>query len=374
MADQGAQLHPEAEIPGNFRILRCRIEPDGAAAASSVIVKQVPLDEPASRNRFLNEVASLKFMAEISGPVDFAPGLIAYDLDAGVLIMEDLGARPELMDVLNGSDRVAARLGIVAYGRLFGQIHAASAGQEARFRELQAELGAASPGCDSNMKLVELRDGLEQVLQAAEISVGADFWAEYEQVATSVDQPERRVFLHCDSGPQNVLLPETGAVLLDFEFGDYRQAGMDLAGLRNGFQQSMRGRRVPAILAAAAEAAYQTEIVKVLPELSDDLLFDDMLLTAQAHWALGRASYLWPSLEQRLAKGPSYDQGLIETHQVSQSDLDQRRLHFLLLLSSLENEAELLPAVQRVLQHLDDYLRGLWGLLDEAHPYFAAFR
>lgn len=97
-------------------VSRCTLEATGGTAPPTVIVR-VP--RPDARRsglaRLRNEHAALELLSALASTL--APRFIAGDAIAGLLVSDDLGAHPSLLDLLLGDDAVAARQGLLAFAR-----------------------------------------------------------------------------------------------------------------------------------------------------------------------------------------------------------------------------------------------------------------
>ncbi len=78
--------------------------------------------------RFWNEIVGLELLASRSDLAGMAPRLMGYTPKLGIVVLEDVGDHPSLADILLGTDPGAAERGLVAWGRILGSIHAATAG------------------------------------------------------------------------------------------------------------------------------------------------------------------------------------------------------------------------------------------------------
>src|SRR5580765_8070847 len=87
---------------------------------------------PTASDRFRQEVAALRFMAEPFIPVR-APQLYASDPEALVVVMEDLGERETLFDVLLRDSCADAVEGLVTLTRCMSRLHMSTLGREAEF-------------------------------------------------------------------------------------------------------------------------------------------------------------------------------------------------------------------------------------------------
>lgn len=109
-------------------VTRYTVEGDTGAVPGSVIVKvcRPEVHKRSEPERLHNERAALEFLASIGSAV--GPRLLAADDEAGILVMEDLGAGPALEDLLVGGDPSAAEHGLVTFAGALGRMYAATAG------------------------------------------------------------------------------------------------------------------------------------------------------------------------------------------------------------------------------------------------------
>jgi tRNA A-37 threonylcarbamoyl transferase component Bud32 len=373
---QDVTLTITAEIPGNFFVLRCQLTPVLTGLSPSVIVKQTPMDDETTRNRVLNEIACLEFLAELETETKLAPTLYAYDSREGIVVLEDLGERPSLMDLLHDENQAAAEAQLLAYGRFFAQLHVATQGKEAQFRHMQQRLGAASPLSDATVVLANYKEPIQQLLDAIGLSEQADFWQEFAQLVAAITAEKYRTFIHCDSGPQNMLVLADGVLLLDYEFGDYGHALLDVAGWRNGFQQSGKGQRLPPEMITAVEATYRAELIKAMPDLAQDALFYDAVVCANAHWTIGRLAHFWSAyLQKRLEQGVSYDDRWLTDPDKAKLFRRFQQQGMLTLIDSFidtSHELDHLPAMREAVQKIQHLLQTMWPDVPQL-PCFAAW-
>lgn len=97
----------------------------GTRDGLSAILKR-PREHPhggqLGRQAFGVELASLEYLAGMPTPV--APRLLGADVNAGILLMEELPAGRSLADSLLLGDRAAATADMVAYATALGSVHA----------------------------------------------------------------------------------------------------------------------------------------------------------------------------------------------------------------------------------------------------------
>ena len=130
-------------FPHYPQVARCALEAAGRAAPATVIVRLArnPQDDPARSGVawLRNEQAALEFLRSIGSTL--APRCIAGDAATGVLVTEDLGMHPSLLDLLLGRDETAARQGLLAFACGLGTLHTQTAGRASAYQERRTRLG-----------------------------------------------------------------------------------------------------------------------------------------------------------------------------------------------------------------------------------------
>jgi len=72
----------------------------------------------------LTEQAALEFLAELG--VQITPRLLASDIGANILVLEDLAPRVPLAAILQSADSEKAKVGLSAFARALGELSAAT--------------------------------------------------------------------------------------------------------------------------------------------------------------------------------------------------------------------------------------------------------
>ncbi|TAK12276.1 MAG: hypothetical protein EPO32_09300 [Anaerolineae bacterium] len=286
-------LTTSGTLDSQHAMLRCRVEGPGHVP-ESIIIKQFTRQEDNAEGvrRFRNEWAAMEFLSGLG--LQLSPNLLLGDPAANLMIIEDLGVRPTVQDLLFEPNSQNAEEALVELGTCLGRLHAATAGREEEFAALQARLGARAPVSDSSLDLRHRWETIEDCFAGLGIPLGADFAgaaAEMESWLHGVHP--LRALAHCDAGVHNFLWMDPGVRLMDFEFASYECALLDVVPARLGFPPSFRSRRVPPELVARLEANYRTELGKALPAAWEDDLFQTALVDACAHWALSRVEGIW---------------------------------------------------------------------------------
>jgi Ser/Thr protein kinase RdoA (MazF antagonist) len=89
------------------------------------------------------ELATLEFLNAM--PVPVAPRLLGADIEAGILVMEDLGPGASLADSLLTGELDQARADLVAYARALGRLHAWSGSQGDELAALRTRYAPGAP-------------------------------------------------------------------------------------------------------------------------------------------------------------------------------------------------------------------------------------
>lgn len=230
-----------------------------------------------------NERVVLELLTRLK--IGLAPEYLAVADDNEVLVMTDLGAGPSVEDLLLGPDPHAATAGLVALARTTGVLH-----------------GAARSAIDAPLTVSaqrHLRDPLgmwpELRQSVTEHGFSAPAAAVSEDVSaldTALNSVEFLSLGHGDLTPNNGVLVDDGARLVDFEGAGFRHIGLDAACLRLPFPHYGRWAVLPADVLAQMDRAYREEMVKAFPAASDDKEYEGAMAAGCAVWAIIRAHRL----------------------------------------------------------------------------------
>jgi hypothetical protein len=240
------------------------------------------------------ELASLEYLADM--PVPVAPRLLGADVQAGVLVMEDLPAGPSLADSLLLGDRAAARTGLVAYATALGSVHAWSMGRTAGFEQARDRY---SPAAGSrSWWLARIERGRGHFLRASSVlglaTTGVD--AEITGLIGMLDGPRYRSFVHGDLCPDNVRLTGGRMRFFDFEWSGLGSAALDAAYLLAPFPSCWCFADLPADLADQALEAYRGALAAGGAEAGPD--FGAELTAAMAGWLVTRGAMIEGALRR----------------------------------------------------------------------------
>jgi hypothetical protein len=269
-----------------------RVLLSGAGASWTVIVKWVRAGPAQVRSepwRLCAELAALQFLLE-DLELALAPRVIAADVSAGLLVMEDLAPRVTL-DHLIRRDGAAAHLGLLAaFARARGELNAATAGQAGTYRARCTAVGFAAPvGGAAEGRLAGLWQLGHQGAAALGTPVAGPAASELTAVLDELNAPGPFLALsHGDAEANNIMVHEHGpadARLIDFEAAGYAHALIDAVCLH------VPG---PGWIcvgdpgAAGLAGQYRRALVRGVPEAQDDRRYGFVLASACMHWALLR--------------------------------------------------------------------------------------
>ncbi|GAC57348.1 hypothetical protein GOHSU_18_01030 [Gordonia hirsuta DSM 44140 = NBRC 16056] len=268
---------------GRSTVLRVRLVENPLAIGRTVVIKMIDDDAPAAP--FLREVAAYRYATALPTSSRPGPQLLAADPESRLLILTDLGSGRSMTELL-GEDTEAATRGVSAWGQALGRMHAATVGGEEDFtillhhtagdrshdevaRQAEAARDAASALTD------RLGIGLSPRL-AAELAAGCDLFT----------GGELRAFSPSDVGPENILLTDDGVQFMDYEFGAFRDATLDVAYALVTFPALLAETAVPrrAELEKALVDAWRSEVRPLWPVVERGGDLTQRLLTARTLW------------------------------------------------------------------------------------------
>ena len=220
-----------------------------------------------------NERAALEVLAAVSGVAGestIGPRLVAGDDAAGVVVMTDVGRGPTLEErLLDPSGGAAAVEGLVELGRVLGRLHAATAGPASDgFVRRRAALGGPYDPVAERLRYVihdlpvlwrEVGDHADALGFTPPRGTDRDV----EELWRSLAEPGPFLALtHLDPNPQNCVLVDGGARLVDYEGAGVRHLGQDAAFVRFPFPNYGRWAVLPPAVQVRMEDAYRSTLVE----------------------------------------------------------------------------------------------------------------
>lgn len=364
------QLCVEAQLQSSnrTRVYRCRVMSGPATAPPTVIVKQAThaygdTFDGAVDGNVWNDWAGLQFVSAVASDVA-SPQVYAGDPATGLIVLEDLGDRPSLGDILAGADDEKAADSLIRYGAMLGTLHARTRGQEHAFHRMRAGLGAYDPEREFYQhQYTRLRQRLRDLTSTLAITPPPGAAADLEIVLAALQHPGPfLVYRHGDPTPLNVLVNETTPYLLDFEYGSYGHGLMEGVYARMLFPSSGFVNHIPAPVIERVEAAYRSAFVPGCPAAADDTFFAQAVVVACAYWAITHSVWL-----------PFAD--LIEEDQRwGIATMRQRVIVRAERFADTVEEASYLEALGETFRMIANKLRSIWPEAADSLPLYPAFR
>jgi hypothetical protein len=353
-------------------VARVLVEDGPEGAPATVIVKLVQV-QPSEREsdgptrawkRFLSEVVALDFLGTLPTVAAVSPRLLAVDLEAGVLVLEDLGEGVSLADLLTGDDPRAAVAGLNAYARTLGRLQAQTARRGDEFASIVRKYSATSPP-GLTLPGAWGRDEVprfKRACEALDVPIDAAFDRELESIELTLTQPGPwATFIVSDACPDNHFIIGDTVRFFDFEFSGFGHALVDGAYLRLPFPTCWCASRLPPDVQATAARIYRVELAHGCPIAEDDNTFEQTMLMACARWTIATVSW---TLERALREDDMW--GLM-SHR-------QRHVYRLETLVQQIESGGRLHGVGRVAAELAKALRTRWPEIGAEMPLYLAFR
>ncbi|MBY8859552.1 kinase [Nocardia sp. CA2R105] len=310
------KLSDPIELGGSGRttVLRVRVAENAFSLPRTLIVKQL---RGAAQDRrvgglapgvasidsaFLRETVSYQFTTALSSRHRPGAYLLAHDLPERLLILSDLGENASLTTVLSSGAEPASRNALMAFAQAMGRMHAATVGREPDFVALLRRVD-----------VVHRVDGIAQQAEAAVTEVPKMLHRELNidvpgEIAERIVAGNRlfsagryRAFSPSDLCPDNVILNAEGARFLDYEWGGFRDATLDIAYALVSFPGCLCDVELSRERARQLVEAWRSEVVGVWPALADDDVLAERILEARLIWVWLTTYWFLPADHARIA-------------------------------------------------------------------------
>jgi len=221
-----------------------------------------------------NEIAALRFLT--ANELPFGPRFITCDIEAGIVVMEDLGDGPSLEDLLFDDDPRAAIDGLVAFGTALGELHAATAGHADAFLTAQGQQGSGWIGSEA---VGPMGTSYRSSWEALRTSIGAhpglpqprDVRPDIDaMLLTLAPTAPYLAMTNGDPCPANTRFASGVLRFLDFEMATFHHALLDLTALHMPFPACPCWSLMPDDAAAPAIQAWRDAFVRHHPGVLDD--------------------------------------------------------------------------------------------------------
>ncbi|NLG47489.1 hypothetical protein [Gordonia sp. (in: high G+C Gram-positive bacteria)] len=221
---------------GRSTVVRARVLDNPVSLDRTVVVKAFDNQTPASQ--VLREIASYRYATALPTQSRPGPQLLASDLEARVLVLTDLGHGRPMVELLGSNDADEVERGVSAWGQALGRMHAATLGGEDDFETLMRISGKAKGGKGSRVTVAGGGIGdhaaaavraYGEMLRVIDVELPSDAHAILERGLTLFDGGDFRAFSPADVGPENILINGDGVQFMDYEWGEFRDATLDIA-------------------------------------------------------------------------------------------------------------------------------------------------
>jgi hypothetical protein len=259
---------------------------------STMIVKWLREDPRGFRvdpEQQLTEYAALRFLDDLGLPL--APRVLAADLPASVLVLEDLAPRVPLLALLAAHPHdPAATAGLVEFAAITGRLHAATTGRDVEYYRRRLEHGPVDPVVERRRFFTPWAD-VRALAGALDVALTGGVEGDIVRALRELAEPGPFLaFSNGDAGVNNFLVAGgTGGRLIDFEFAGYRHALSDIACL---YVPGPMWMTLADPSADGTEDAYRATVSEAIPEVGDDPRYGMGVGSAVLVYALFRLTRL----------------------------------------------------------------------------------
>lgn len=251
---------------------------------------------------FLREAVSYQFANALAK--DARPGaeLLASDLDARLLILSDLGDATAISVRLEDSDPDTVTYTLMAIAQAMGRMHAATVGREDDFTALLRRAEVAHCSDEVADQVGRAVAGVPAMLvESLGIDVSSDILEQVQHAQTLFSGGRFRAFSPSDLCPDNIIVNDDGVQFLDYEWGGYRDALLDITYALVSFPGCLCNIDLTEERASAMVDAWRAEVVGMWPALADEAELGRRIVEAQLIW-VWLSTYLYlPEDHSRIA-------------------------------------------------------------------------
>ena len=232
--------------------------------------------------KFFNEWAALQFLGEIDSPQTISPKFIAGDVVQGLIAFEYVSKTRSLRDILRNANAHERRHALLIYAQAIGHMHGATYGRRNQWLRLRTSLGTfRQPDPSTFDGILRTFRGLATfVEQSVSVAVETEL---SELKETLSDAEPFSALRHVDIVPQNYLLFNEGAKIVDFEYSDYGHFLLDAPLGPYSFPVRWE---CDDVLAREIESVYRSELSSGFPGALDDGIYYKRILSAWIYWLL----------------------------------------------------------------------------------------
>ncbi|GAA1480669.1 kae1-associated kinase [Gordonia sinesedis] len=281
---------------GRTTVVRVRVAQNPLSMGRSLVIKALPEHE--NPHAFHREIASYKYATALPTASRPGPQLIASDANVRLMVLSDLGHGHSMTTLLADGDVVEATRAVSAWGQALGRMHAATVGGEGDF------LALVRRGAPDSVRHDILRDEAARAVREARQRSAAlgvpmpDRVVDMLEAAqTLFEHGDHRAFSPSDVGPENILLNDDGVQFMDYEWGGFRDATLDIAYALVTFASRLGPRGVSRRLDLEVSMvdAWRSEVDSIWPSLRHDREMQQKLIAARLLWVWLSTVWMLPA-------------------------------------------------------------------------------
>ncbi|MCX2752557.1 MULTISPECIES: hypothetical protein [unclassified Gordonia (in: high G+C Gram-positive bacteria)] len=281
---------------GRTTVVRVRVAQNPLSLDRSLVIKALPEHE--DPQAFHREIASYKYATALPNESRPGPQLIASDTDLRIMVLSDLGHGRTMLEYLAGVDPVETSRAVSAWGQALGRMHAATVGGEGDFLALLRRGPSGMQGRDI-LRDEALRsiDSVVGHAAALDVEVPEQVVESLRTAATLFDEGDHRAFSPSDVGPENILLNDDGVQFMDYEWGGFRDATLDIAYALVTITAQLPPRTTARAtdLEVSMVDAWRSEVHSIWPALAHEREMQRKVLLARQLWVWLSTVWMLPS-------------------------------------------------------------------------------
>ncbi|WP_290705496.1 phosphotransferase [Gordonia sp. UBA5067] len=285
-AGTAVSLTDPEDLGGSGRtvVARVRVSRNLVSTHRTLVIKALGADD--NPEAFHREVAAYQYATALPSESRPGPQLIAHDPGKRVIVLSDLGTGRAMTDLLASPDVEEVSRAVSAWGQALGRMHAATVGGEGDFdalvRRSRARIARSAPTRLSRRVVAEL----PAVADSLGVAVPDSVLARLGDAVRLFTDGDFRAFSPADVGPENILINSDGVRFMDYEWGGFRDATLDVAYGLATFPEHLgaRATSVRADLETALVDAWRAEAQTMWPALADERAVADLIASARLLW------------------------------------------------------------------------------------------
>lgn len=295
---------------GQATVLRVRVSENPFQLPRTLVIKQVRDSagsgagvDAGGHSAFLREAASYQFATALATDSRPGPDLLAFDLSARLLVLSDLGDASPITALLKHSDAASVTNSLMAMAQALGRMHAATVGREEDFAALLRRVGVPTSADGISAQIPDVLSAVPRMLDEdlGIVDVPASLLERVERSGRLFGHGAFRAFSPSDLCPDNIIVNEEGVRFLDYEWGGFRDATLDITYALASFPGCLCHFDLSADRAQAMIDAWRSEVVGIWPHLADDTVLASKILDAQLIWVWLTTFWFLPNDHTRIA-------------------------------------------------------------------------